>query len=84
MNAVWGVFFTLLLILYMGLRPISSTFGDTVNYAKGFFEIQHSSIPFSWNWGTEWLFYNLMGWFAKYSDIHTFFLLCAFIYVGSL
>lgn len=32
MNAVWGVFFTLLLILYMGLRPISSTFGDTVNY----------------------------------------------------
>lgn len=25
-----------------------------------------------------------MGWFAKYSDIHTFFLLCAFIYVGSL
>lgn len=84
MNAVWGVFFTLLLIFYMGLRPISSTFGDTVNYAKGFYEIQRSSQPFIWEWHTEWLFYNLMGWFAKYSNIHTFFLLCAFIYIGSL
>lgn len=36
MNAVWGVLFTLLLIFYMGLRPISSAFGDTVNYATGF------------------------------------------------
>ena len=84
MNAVWGILFTLLLIFYMGLRPISSVFGDTVNYATGFFNIQRSPQPFTWEWHTEWLFYNLMGWFAKYSDIHAFFLLCAFIYVGSL
>ena len=30
-NAMWGGIFTVLLILYMGLRPISSFFGDTVN-----------------------------------------------------
>lgn len=42
MNAVWGVLFTLLLIFYMGLRPISGYFGDTINYAKGFYEIQRS------------------------------------------
>lgn len=36
LNAMWGVLFTLILILYMGLRPVSVYFGDTVNYAKGF------------------------------------------------
>lgn len=84
MNAVWGVLFTVLLIFYMGLRPISSYFGDTVNYANVFFNIQRSSEPFVWKWGTDCVFYNLHAWFAKFSDIHTFFLLCAFIYVGSL
>lgn len=84
MNAVWGTLFTLLLILYMGLRPVSGYFGDTINYANEFFEIQRSFDPFTWTWETDWLFYNLHAWFAKYSDIHTFFLLCSFIYVGSL
>lgn len=84
MNAVWGVLYTLLLILYMGLRPVSTAFGDTVNYAHVFYEIQRSSEPFTWTWDTDWLFYNLQAWFAKYSDIHSFFLLCASIYVGSL
>ena len=84
MNATWGVVFTVLLILYMGLRPVSSVFGDTVNYAKGFYETAQSTEPFTWKWEKEWLFYNLMGWFAKFSDIHTFFLLCATVYVGSL
>ena len=84
MNAVWGVMFTAILIFYIGLRPISGYFGDTVNYTKGFYEIQRSSEPFTWEWGTDVLFYNLHAWFAKYSDIHSFFLLCAFIYVGSL
>lgn len=84
MNATWGTLFTTLLILYMGLRPISGVFGDTINYASGFYAIQQSMKPFTWEWGTDWLFYNMHAWFAKYSDIHTFFLLCAFIYVGSL
>ena len=84
LNAMWGVLFTILLILYMGLRPVSAYFGDTVNYAKGFYEAANSHRPFAWQWDGEWLFSNLMQWFAKYSDIHTFFLLCATVYVGSL
>ncbi|MBO8453390.1 MAG: EpsG family protein, partial [Bacteroidetes bacterium] len=84
LNGVWGVLFTILLILYMGLRPISGVFGDTVNYARGFYEIQRSVQPFEWVWEGEWLFYNLMGWFAKNSDIHTFFLFCAAVYIGCL
>ena len=84
LNAMWGVLFTLILILYMGLRPVSVYFGDTVNYAKGFYTAANSHDPFSWQWEGEWLFYNLMQWFARYSDIHTFFLLCATVYIGSL
>ena len=84
LNAIWGIIFTCILIIYMGLRPISSVFGDTVNYAHGFYEIQNSLDSIQWIWDKEWLFYNMMQWFAKNSDIHTFFLLCATIYVGSL
>ena len=83
-NAMWGTIFTVLLILYMGLRPIAIVFGDTMNYAKGFYAMVNSSEPFLWHWDKEWLFYNLMQWFAKNSNIHSFFLLCASLYIGSL
>lgn len=59
LNAMWGVLFTLILILYMGLRPVSVYFGDTVNYAKGFYTAANSCDPFSWQWEGEWLFHNL-------------------------
>ena len=49
LNAMWGVLFTLILILYMGLRPVSVYFGDTVNYAKGFYTAANSRDPFSWH-----------------------------------
>lgn len=84
LNAMWGVIFTVLLIPYMGLRPVSVFFGDTINYAHGFYEIANSPAPFQWSWDGEWLFYNLANWFAKYSDIHSFFLLCAFLYTFPL
>lgn len=84
LNAMWGVIFTTLLILYMGLRPVHYVFGDTMNYAKGFYGILNSPEPFQWDWEGEWLFYNLLEWFAKFSDIHSFFLLCAFCYVFPL
>jgi uncharacterized membrane protein len=84
LNAGFGFFAAMLIILYMGLRPVSGEFGDTVNYARGFNTFKHSAAPFAWKWEGEWLFNNLLNWFAKYSDIHKFFLLCAALYVGSL
>ncbi|WP_300727657.1 EpsG family protein [uncultured Bacteroides sp.] len=84
LNMFYGYCFTLLLILYMGMRPISWVFGDTLNYAAGFNVAANSAPPFTWNWEGEWLFYNLMNWFAKNSNIHTFFLLCSTVYVGCL
>ena len=43
----------------MGLRPVSVYFGDTVNYAKGFYTAANSRDPFSWQWEGEWLFTTL-------------------------
>lgn len=78
-NAGWGFVLAVLIVFYMGLRPIDAVFGDTVNYARGFEELTH--IPMRWQWEGEWLFYNLHHWFARNSSIHMFLLLCAILYV---
>lgn len=83
-NGTWGAIASIILILYIGLRPVSYVFGDTINYAKDFMETAHSSKPFLWKWENEWLFYNMSNWFAKFSDIHTFFLTCAMLYIVPL
>lgn len=81
LNGSFGFLLILFLVLYMGLRPISSYFGDTVNYASGFLKQARINEPFHWIWDKEWLFYNISNWFAKNSDIHSFFLLCAALYI---
>lgn len=79
-----GIFLTILLILYMGLRPVNGVFGDTINYAAGFYKEAHSGQPFVWTWKGEWLFHNLQGIYARNSDVHMFFLTCTAVYVGAL
>ena len=82
LNATWGFIFAIVLILYMGLRPIDNQFGDTVNYASEFRMIQNGTER--WGSGNDWLFSLLFHWFAKFTTIHAFFLLCSIIYVGAL
>ena len=84
MNAGWGLAVVIILILYMGLRPVSSVFGDTMVYAAGFNRDAASTEPFHWYWRGEWAFGNLTRWLAKMTDIHGYFLCCATIYVGAL
>lgn len=84
LNAGWGYILIAVLVLYMGQRQVSYYFGDTVNYANTFYNHAESLSPFVWRWQTEWLFHNMLRWFAKYSDIHTFFTVCSLIYCGSL
>ena len=84
MNAGWGLAVVIILILYMGLRPASSVFGDTMVYAAGFNRDAASTEPFHWYWRGEWAFGNLTRWLAKMTDIHGYFLCCATIYVGAL
>lgn len=83
-NNAFGVIILVLLILYMGLRPISYHFGDTVNYANSFFRLQINAGQFQIVSDGEWIFNSLMLWFATYSNVHTFFLFCAFVYIGAL
>ena len=84
LNATWGVFLCLFLILYMGLRPVHEVFGDTMNYAKDFYKEAASKHPFSFTWHIEWGFRNLQNWCAHYSDIHFFFLICTILYIVPL
>ncbi len=83
-NSAWGFLIGITLILYIGLRPMSSAFGDTLNYYETYQRIAASKQPFSFTFRGEWLFYDTLSWFAHYSDIHTFFLLCSFLYIGPL
>lgn len=81
-NATWGLVFSIFLILYIGFRPISSRFGDTINYANDFELLR--GIQTHLGFTSEWAFGNLMVWHHTLGDIHSFFLNCAIIYVGSL
>lgn len=80
-NAGWGFVLAVLIVFYMGFRPVAggAGFGDTVNYANGFVRLK--DIPMIWEWDREWIFYNIMHWFARTSNIHVFFLFCAAAYV---
>ena len=84
-NSLLGVVLTPLLILYMGLRPISPYyFGDSINYANSFLNIQTGISDIGTTGGGEWAFDSAMLWFAENSDINMFFLFCAAIYVGAM
>lgn len=83
-NSAWGFIICVILILYIGLRPIHQVFGDTINYYNTFLDLANSKEPFHFTFKGEWLFYDGLSWFAHYSDIHTFFLLCSILYVGPL
>lgn len=80
-NAIFGFAVTTFIILYMGYRPVSYVFGDTVNYARGFY---NTDPRFSFSFGREWAFRDLNLLMAKIGNIHSLFFSCALIYVGAL
>lgn len=85
LNGVFGIICCLFLIFYMGYRPISTTFGDTINYAKEFEKYTNQNVKFIWEWNTEWLYYNSLRWWGHNRfDLHDFFFINAFVYIGSL
>lgn len=84
LNASFGVYLAVFMILLMGLRPIDWHFGDTINYAKGFYSLQDSGYVYQPFFGREWLWENLFRFCASYADIHVFFLICSTIYIGGL
>ena len=84
MNASFGIYLAVAVILFMGLRPLSIVFGDSSIYARGFLGLQDSGYTYSPTFGREWLYENLFHFCAAYADIHVFFLICSAIYTGGL
>lgn len=78
------VYLSLFLIFFLGLRPISYLFGDTVNYEATYRIMQiygssDSDLPSEMN--SDWLFYHFMALCAQVIDVHIFFAIVMFFYV---
>ena len=69
-----GYILLILLLLYIGQRPIYATFGDTVNYYRGYIRYQNGAkIGEVGDYG----WHVFMKFMANIASIHTFFTICA-------
>jgi hypothetical protein len=73
-----GVFLFGFVFLYMALRPISYTFGDMGEYAKGFISLVNNSNNLI---NTDLAFDYLMLFCAKIMTVELFFVTCALLYI---
>lgn len=73
------VWLSLVLTLFLGLRPVSWAFGDTINYARFY----NSALSAEIDWSGDWLFYLIMEAFrgAGFS-VNVFFLFVETVYIG--
>ncbi len=78
----FGFVVFILILTYMGFRPISGRyFGDTITYAQHF---QNYAYGGEINSSKELLFHSFMKWSSNIMSVHYFFLLCAFLYLFPL
>ncbi len=81
-NPLNSIFVCIILILFIGLRPLSYVFVDTMNYV--FFWANTSNYTFDPN-ATNLLFDNLFGFMATSGfEVTDFFLLISCIYYGGM
>lgn len=66
------------LILHLGLRPVSDTFGDTINYYRTFTQYTLGEPIGEVN---DYGWHVFMKATASVANIHVFFTICAFIYI---
>ena len=83
-DQILGMLVAVVIIVIMGMRPISSTYGDTVNYAAGFDHLVRNPKLQHLAWEKEWLYENITRICAKIGNIHLYFTIFATIYVGAL
>lgn len=73
---------TLFLMIYMGLRPVSFAFGDTINYAAGYKTATGLAV-FSLDLNSEWLWTFIMLTCKQLGfTVNTWFLLIEIGYLG--
>jgi len=88
LDSLAGFLFVVALIMYMGARPVSAEFGDTINYAAEFQTLQQGEAG---NWKAqltgmkgEWLFAVILHAWVQHGNVHDYFLTCSAVYVGAL
>lgn len=72
---------SIILILFLGLRPVSYHFGDTVNYARTYANLQYGLIEYDPD-ASDWLFYWIMNKASKIMSVNAFFLIIEIGYIG--
>ena len=73
---------TSVLIIFMGLRPVSFAFGDTINYAAGYQRATRVAV-FEIDMDKEWLFYNIMYFFKQTGQtVNAWFLFVEICYLS--
>ena len=74
---------TLLLIVFMGLRPISGRFGDTINYAFGYNTMPIRPAIFAVDFDKEWLWAFIQNTCkASHLTVSAWFLIIEIGYLG--
>ena len=74
-----GYLLLFFLIFHIGQRPASADFGDTINYYRAFVKYQNGG-DISPNVG-DYGWHVFMKATSQVTSIHTFFTICAFIYI---
>ena len=69
------------MILFLGLRPVSYHFGDTINYAASYRDLQFGITTYDPD-ASDWLFYWFMGRASQIMSINMFFLIIEIGYIG--
>lgn len=81
LNQLMFIFF-LFVLLYIGLRPISGKyFGDMGTYARVFESYKNNAIITS---NKDVYFNKFMSFLSRIVSVHTFFFICAFLYIYPL
>lgn len=76
-----ALFLSIVLILFLGLRPVSYHFGDTVNYARTYANLQYGLSEYDPD-ASDWLFYWIMNKASKIMSVNAFFLIIEIGYIG--
>ena len=76
-----ALFLSIVLILFLGLRPVSHHFGDTVNYARTYANLQYGLSEYDPD-ASDKLFYWIMNKASKIMSVNAFFLIIEIGYIG--
>lgn len=75
-----SLFICIVFALWIGNRPISGAFGDTVNYAHSYYLMQSGLVLPSES--GEWVWNQFMYWCAQIMDVNAFFTIIDIGYFG--